>query len=298
MHNGDIRKKSDERFLHLFYCSSMSMFSRLLQLFKKSPSEPKIGRIELCSLPDTVFCPVCKSKTAYLDSVDFNKSCEEARGFYLPPSGVKIQYFLCASCWFCFAPEIAAWNVKQFEEHIYDEAYELIDPDYRSIRPLANADMLHKTFGSAKIRHLDYGGGSGLLSGALKARSWDSYSYDPFTNPDLNVVELGKFDLITAFEVFEHVPNVDALFADLQKLVKPDAIILFSTLLSDGEISQEKPLTWWYASPRNGHISLFSQASLKQCLRQQGFNFASFSAGLHVAYRQIPAWSAHLFQSR
>jgi hypothetical protein len=34
---------------------------------------------------------------------------------------------------------------------------------------------------------------------------------------------------------------------------------MFSTLLSDGNIKLGQKLTWWYASPRNGHISLFSR---------------------------------------
>jgi hypothetical protein len=39
--------------------------------------------------------------------------------------------------------------------------------------------------------------------------------------------------------------------------------VLFSTLLSDGEIVRGRPLRWWYAAPRNGHISLFSAQSLR-----------------------------------
>ena len=79
----------------------------------------------------------------------------------------------------------------------------------------------------------------------------------------------GSFDLVTAFEVFEHVPDIDILFTDLQSLVKAEGLILFSTLLSDGEIGRDRPLSWWYASPRNGHISLFSAQSLRPWTPQQ-----------------------------
>ena len=33
-------------------------------------------------------------------------------------------------------------------------------------------------------------------------------------------------------------------------LARPDALILFSTLLSDGEIARGRPLTWWYVPLR------------------------------------------------
>lgn len=239
-------------------------------------------------------CPVCKRNTHYLDSVDLNKSCEEVRGVKLKNSGLLIKYFLCENCGFCFAPEIAKWDFATFEKHIYNDGYKQIDPDYEAVRPLANAALLNKTFQGSKIRHLDYGGGSGLLSDTLKIKSWDSFSYDPFVNRTTKIGDLGQFDLITAFEVFEHVPDISSLFSDLQQLVRPNGVILFSTLMSDGEIAPGKPLTWWYASPRNGHISLFSKASMQYCIQQQGFNFVSFNPGFHAAFRQVPSWANHI----
>ncbi len=53
------------------------------------------------------------------------------------------------------------------------------------------------------------GGGNGNLSEKLSAANWQSTSYDPFPNGSVNLSEIGTFDLITAFEVFEHVPQVN-----------------------------------------------------------------------------------------
>ena len=243
-----------------------------------------------------VSCPICETAAVYLDSVDFNKNCEEARGLTLEKSGEMVRYYLCDGCGFCFAPQLFAWSVRDFEQRIYNDAYVTVDPDYLSVRPTNNAELLDKTFGTAKVSHLDYGGGSGLLSKILTHRGWNSRTYDPFVDKTPNVRDLGQFDLVTAFEVFEHVPDIDALFADLHALVNPDGMILFSTLLSDGEIKRGQPLGWWYAAPRNGHISLFSSESLRMCLRQRDFNFASASANLHVAFRQVPHWATHLLR--
>jgi len=244
-------------------------------------------------------CPVCYGTSALLDVVDFNKSCEEARGIFLGLAGVPVYYSLCNNCGFCFAPEIAACKLEEFEENIYNDEYALVDPDYVKIRPEANAANLISTFGDVahSIKHLDYGGGSGLLASILKESKWQSVSYDPFVDRNLNIDQLGKFDLITSFEVFEHVPDVQHLMADLRSLLSPNGIVLFSTLLSDGNIHPNQRISWWYASPRNGHISLFSKNSLAILARNYEFNFGSFSAGSHIFFTKVPSWASHIIRT-
>jgi SAM-dependent methyltransferase len=264
----------------------MTVFSHLYHALRRSPAAQPV--------PTAISCPVCQTGAPLLDTVDFNKTCEEARGLRLPSSGVPVRYHLCDRCGFCFAPELYAWSFAEFEEKIYNADYVVVDPDYRRERPVANAGLVDQLFGKAQVAHLDYGGGSGLLSEALRAKGWHSRTYDPFVDRTARVEDLGRFDLVTAFEVFEHVPDIDRLFTDLQALVSDEGLILFSTLLSDGEIRRAQPLRWWYAAPRNGHISLFSNESMRMCLNRRGFNFASASAHLHLAYRAVPAWAAHM----
>ena len=241
-------------------------------------------------------CPVCQYTTAYLDSVNFNKSCEEGLAGVLPPSDKLIDYFLCDQCGFCFVPEMYAWSYDEFGKFIYNQDYEKVDPDYKQVRPQGNANLIDQLFASsrAQLCHLDYGGGSGLLSRELCDKGWDSTSYDPFVNADVQVSDLGCYDLVTAFEVFEHVTDIPGLMHNLRTLCKPDGLVLFSTLLSDGEIEPGRKVTWWYASPRNGHISLFSAKSLQVCMQSRGFRGASFTPNLHLAYRQLPTWASHL----
>ncbi len=234
-----------------------------------------------------------------LGTVDFNKSCEEARGTYLPTSGRQVQYVICAACDFCFAPGFAAWTPADFQREIYNAGYLSADPDHAEVRPGANAESLLATFGDRgrSIRHLDYGGGAGLLSTLLTQAGWDSTSYDPFFDRCVQLDTLGTFRLITCYEVFEHVPDVQQLAANLSSLLDTDGLILFSTLVSDGQLQRGEPMNWWYAAPRNGHISLHSSKSLGVLAGQQGFSVASFSAGLHVFWRQdFPQWASHLLK--
>jgi hypothetical protein len=246
--------------------------------------------------PSSAPCPVCRSMAPYFDTVDLNKSCEEANGLMLPPSGTPVDYYHCADCGFCFAPQMRAWSAAQFATKIYNQDYRLVDPDYLSVRPLGNAAMIDELFAASRgqLRHLDYGGGEGLLSRTLAQAGWNSLSFDPFVNHDMRIDTLGKFDLLTAFEVFEHVAELDVLLVNLQSLCSEDGLILFSTLLSDGHIVSGERLGWWYAAPRNGHISLFSQESLRRSLQKIDLQLGSFSPNLHLACRRLPPWASHL----
>jgi len=252
--------------------------------------------------PDTpdaaIPCPVCAAAATLLDVVDLNKSCEENRGVFLPTAGVPIRYFLCDACGFCFAPDMHRWPIQEFADRIYNDDYKLVDPDYVDLRPRLNAKFVADLFASQAlaIRHLDYGGGSGLLSNELFAAGWDSTSYDPFVDGPLPA-DLGRFNLVTCFEVFEHVPDVNQLAATLASLVADDGMVLFSTLLSDGIIARDQSLQWWYAAPRNGHISLFSRQSLALLGQRAGLNLVSLNPSLHAFWLHAPSWAMGIFKS-
>jgi len=241
-------------------------------------------------------CPVCAAAAYFFDAVDFNKSCEEAHGKFLPLSGERIDYVRCCACDFCFAPGMGAWTQEQFASKVYNDDYAALDPEYLEVRPQANAKEFIRVFGQqvAAIRHLDYGGGDGKLSALLCAAGFNSSDYDPFTTKDICLEKIGQFNFITAYEVFEHVSDVRKLMADLDRLLKSEGIIIFSTLLSDGYLPANRRLTWWYASPRNGHISLFSEKSLTVLAQSRGFNFKSFNENIHIFWKKAPAWASIL----
>lgn len=245
-------------------------------------------------------CPICGGASYLYDVVDFNKCCEELRGTFLPLSGRPIYYALCESCGFLFAPQFADWSVADFERDIYNADYCVVDPDYEGARGKNFANILISLFDESRhsIRHLDYGGGKGSLSSSLIEKGWNSTSYDPFSDKDIAVSSLGKFDLITAIEVFEHVPNIDNLMHDLRMLMSESSVLFFATLLSDGNITKNGRLHWWYASPRNGHVSLFSDSSLMRLAQRHGFSFGSFSNNLHAFFSNIPSWASHILNSK
>jgi Methyltransferase domain len=241
-------------------------------------------------------CGICGGSAVLLDVVDFNKSCEERSGVFLPRVGTPIEYAICSDCDFCWAPQMWAWSKEEFQARVYNDDYAQVDPEYLEIRPRYMAQIIRRTFPSlpSTVRHLDYGGGHGQMARLLRESGWNSRSFDPFVNTDTAATDLGKFDLITAFEVFEHVPDVSGLMASLQSLLNPNGVIVFSTFLSDGHLHRNQKLSWWYASPRNGHISLFSRKSLVKAAHSYGFKYGILSNDLHMFLTTLPSWAAHL----
>ena len=246
---------------------------------------------------NTFKCLVCGQTAPLYDVVDFNKSCEEYRGRFLPHSGRAVYYARCSGCNYTFAPEFGSWTDQDFLENIYNEDYIKVDPDYLDKRQQENAVMLNNFFGAYRmhIRHLDYGGGNGRLAQLLRGAQWQSVSYDPFPKNNARLSDLGTFNLITAFEVFEHVPDPHGMMENISKLLEgQDSMVFFSTGISDGLIKENERLNWWYVAPRNGHIGIHTSRSLKVLGQMHNLNFASMGTSFHAYYRKFPEWAEKL----
>lgn len=154
-------------------------------------------------------------------------------------------------------------------------------------------------FGAHKdrIRHLDYGGGTGQLSQALAGVGGTSRSYDRFYDRAAPPSAGEPFDLITAFEVFEHAVDVHGLMREISALSHSSTFVVFTTLTHDTHIRRGERINWWYVAPRNGHVSVFSKASLVLLAEQHGWRFGSFNDNQHFLCRMIPDWVAPLIRA-
>ncbi len=243
--------------------------------------------------PRPVECKVCAGPSLLFGVVDFHKSCIEAQGRRLALSGYPIYYRRCRNCGFAFTTAFDAWDTNTFRRHIYNEEYVTVDPDYAEVRPSGNAKLVAGSFPEARasISILDYGGGEGLFAARLREQGFTATTFDPFSG--FNQTPEGKFDLVTSFEVMEHVPSPKSTVATMVSLLKEPGAILFSTLVQPAEF-ETIGLNWWYASPRNGHISLYSTQALARLFSPHGMKVASFSPDLHIACAQVPPFAAHL----
>ena len=96
--------------------------------------------------------------------------------------------------------------------------------------------------------------------------------------------------------MLEHSTDPARTFADMNELLADPGLILFSTLLQPEDIDRQG-LNWWYAAPRNGHVSLYTRASLAKVVRPFGLKFRSFNESMHVLYREVPDFASHLIAS-
>lgn len=231
-------------------------------------------------------CPICSKKTVLLGKVDLNRDCLGL----LPLLGEKfVDYYICTFCNFISAPNLYNWTDKELREKIYNDEYIKIDPDFLMVRPRVLARSLVEICPDPRgVKHLDYGGGTGTLSELLNIVGWASEHYDPHMSKQLEPE--GKYNLVTAIEVFEHSNNPQKLMQSISSILSSKGVLIFTTHLSDNRQS----IDWNYIAPRNGHISLYSQQSLKLLAKQYNLNFRSFSETAHIMWKKIPNWATHL----
>jgi SAM-dependent methyltransferase len=189
------------------------------------------------------------------------------------------------------------WTEHEFKQHIYNDLYIAVDPDYAEIRPKATARLVEQLFqkDKSRIRLLDFGGGNGVCGQLLRGLGFLSADvYDPFT-PIYALRPEGKFDVVICFETLEHLPNPRVGIASIIESTSDSGIVLFSTLIQPKDF-EKQGMNWWYIGPRNGHISIFSRKSLALAWQNFGFKVASFNENLHFAFRKIPDFAKHFMK--
>jgi len=238
-------------------------------------------------------CKICGGSSPLYGVVDFQKSCPELQGQSLALSGTPVYYRRCGDCGFLFTTAFDDWSSEAFLKYIYNNEYVLVDPDYVEGRPINNAKVVAQTFHASResLSILDYGGGNGLLTRTLAVQGFRASTYDPLT--EFTARPQGRFDLITCFEVMEHVPSPAQIVADIASLLNDEGALLFTTLTQPAVFDQ-LGLRWWYVAPRNGHISLYSRRALTILFEKNGMSLMSLTDLVHFAFRKLPAFAAHL----
>ena len=240
-------------------------------------------------------CKICGAAATLFDVCDFATYCHRPAGGAETLSGIAVYYYRCVKCGFMFTPLTDDWSAEDFRSRIYNEDYVKYDPGYADERPRSNASMLTGLFGQNRrsISLLDFGGGNGATVELLRSGGFvNALCYDPIARPN-DPLPTQQFDLVTCFEVLEHANDPMNVVRQLATLTS--GMVLFSTLVQPADIETQK-LRWWYAAPRNGHISLFSRQALTLAWQSVGMTLGSFNDNLHVAFRQRPAFAAHLFR--
>jgi len=137
---------------------------------------------------------------------------------------------------------------------------------------------------------LDYAGGYGLFARLMRDKGFNFYSTDKYCqnlfaeNFDLiNLPQDVNFELVTAFEVFEHLSDP---IEEIKEILKFSKNLLFSTELLPRQLTNIN--TWWYLSPETGqHISFYNFESLSFIANKLGYNFYTDGSFLHLFSKQL-----------
>jgi len=172
----------------------------------------------------------------------------------------NVQYFSCPNCGYLFTEE-PYWLSEAYSNAINNSDTGLA---WRNIHFSKIVAGLSYFLFNKKGTYLDFAGGYGLFTRLMRDIGFDFYWLDPYCE---NIFAVGfefinkpgrRIEAITAFEVFEHLPDP---IAEISKMLEISSTIIFSTELLPQRIPS---LDWWYYSFEHGqHISFYSLKTLK-----------------------------------
>lgn len=230
-------------------------------------------------------CKICGAESLPFDTVDMGKTCLETV-YPLGVYGIPVVYKRCPDCRFIFTNDFDHFTESDWSSTIYNDRYIDVDPDYALRRPILSAGLIASQFSKRDIVGLDYGGGSGVMAGHLRKQGWTYDAFDPFGQTSLTPGLVGSYNLCSAFEVIEHLTDpAEAMKAILDMCSKDRVMLVIGTNVHDRFVTDRSRLSWWYAAPRNGHISLFSKEALRRLGARFGLDYASFGISTHFLSR-------------
>jgi SAM-dependent methyltransferase len=113
--------------------------------------------------------------------------------------------------------------------------------------------------------------------------------------------ESGTFDLLTAFQVIEHVPDANEMIASCFELLKPGGWIVITTPMVDSMQSQFFGRRWAAATEAPRHLSLPTKKGVRIALERRGFTDVNASydsawmAAGHFGLSAVPGAATTLF---
>lgn len=225
-------------------------------------------------------CKCCGASAMLEGYVDFDRDCYGYNTRRAQVRGLPIAYYRCTACEFAFTDAFDAWTPADFEAHIYNHEYPLFDPNYATVRPRNTADLVRQLARNPATRILDYGSGNGLTARLLREMGYSQVvEYDPFHGNPVKP-ERGGFDLVICIEVAEHSPAPLELFADLGSYVADSGVVLLST--KDMSEVNGRWTDDWYVAPRNGHVSFYTQRTLKLLGNSLGRDYMRIDSFRHL----------------
>ncbi len=231
-----------------------------------------------------------------------------------PGYGQHAQIVQCNHCGFVYAnPRWSDEELLEAYTAVEDRTY-LTEREGRELTFSKHLQAMEKHTGPADGRSLlDIGAYIGVFVETAVAAGWNAWGVEPSEwaaaeaqKQGLNVImgtqdapELHgrQFDVITMWDVIEHVDNPSGEIARAFQLLKPGGWLVLHTMDVDSLAARVMGSRWpWYMDM---HLYYFSQKSLAEMLVKNGFQVGWSGAQgryLRMGYlaTRVQAWNAFL----
>lgn len=171
----------------------------------------------------------------------------------------QVVVLQCCKCGLAYKEHIPNDDLLR---HIYGADYTHFSTPGDVKAEIAKYRVRVNRMGKTRGRHLDYGCGAGFVVACAMQEGWDSYGVDPYL-PDQPIVdslagrlfrmdvtdpiarrELGNFDCITLWAVFEHITSLRQTLAGLVKMLKPGGQLILNAPNAHSFIARRSGPNW------------------------------------------------------
>ena len=193
-----------------------------------------------------------------------------------------VTYLQCGSCGLVMADD-PTWLDRAYAEAIADLDVGLLD------RCQILANVTSSVLRAERLRggrFLDWAGGYGVLTRLMRDRGYDFAHVDAYA---ANIFAAGftgdpadpRFDLVTAFEVLEHLTDPVGELASVGSAT--DRLLVTTQVLPT---PAPPPGGWDYYAPESGqHITFYTHRSLEVLAQRLGYDGVVTSSLVHLFHR-------------
>lgn len=190
-----------------------------------------------------------------------------------------VSYYQCNGCGLLQTEE------PYWVDEAYSDAIALADTGIiqRNLSIAAKLSVLLYYAFDPRESFLDVAGGYGILTRLMRDIGFDYYWDDKYCDNQLargfeTSSTRNVFNVLTAFEVFEHIHDPLSFINEIMKKYNANTMI-FTTELYEGKFPEKD---WWYYAFNSGqHISFYQSRTLKRISEQLDLRFYSFN-GIHI----------------
>jgi len=222
----------------------------------------------------TQFCKICNATSAPF-----------ATGRIL--NKYEIRYFRCEECGLVQTEE-PYWLAESYTEAIHASDLGLVT---RSVSLSWTSEVIISTLFNPGGRFVDYGGGYGIYVRLMRDAGFDFRRYDKYCENlfaqgfDITPEDQCEFELLTAFEVLEHLPDPGK---ELGRMLQMTSNIFFSTVLIPFH-DPPRPGDWWYYGMDHGqHIAFYTRESFARLAKRSELHFYSTGTLHLLTKKRIP----------